>query len=257
MVGREEELVERLWNMDSYPELFAIAFPEYQEPVQIETMIKAISAFTRTIISADSSYDRFLQGDSSAMNESELRGMSLFFSDRLNCASCHSGLFLDRSLSDDGEISDSPGYFNTGLYNVDNAGGYPAEEVGLYSVTNNENDMGRFRVPSLRNVEITGPWGHDGSFSSLEDVIGAYARGGRLVQSGENAGDGADSPFIDPRLTGFSLTENELQDLLAFLFSLTDHSVLTNVSFANPFCTGFDSDLENCIEPKMGPGSDE
>ena len=237
-MGMSEALIlERLWDDDRYPELFESAFPRADEPVSLEHTIAAINAFQRTIIGGDTPWDRYLQGDSAAMTDAEQRGMSLFFSARLKCSRCHGGLFLDSPTDEEGRILGRHRYANTGLYDIDGAGSYPEDEQGLFALTGEPEDMGVFRVPSLRNVSRTKPWGHDGTFLFLEDVVDAYARGGRHITSGAFQGDGAQNPYKDPLVTGFALSQLERDDLLAFLNdALTDDTLLEDPSLATPFC---------------------
>jgi cytochrome c peroxidase len=96
--------------------------------------------------------------------------------------------------------------------------------------------MGVFRIPSLRGVTQTGPWLHDGSALSLEDVLTAYAGGGRLLQSGPYPGDGAENPYKSPLIGGFDMSEDDQQDLLAFLEALSDTSAFTRENLQTPFC---------------------
>jgi cytochrome c peroxidase len=110
-----------------------------------------------------------------------------------------------------------------------------APNTGLYDLTDDPADMGKFRVPSLRNVAVTAPYMHDGSIATLEGVLDHYARGGRLLTSGPNAGDGAANRHKDSLVRGFALTPEERSDLLAFLASLTDETFLTDPRFANPW----------------------
>ncbi|MEE3190972.1 MAG: di-heme enzyme, partial [Pseudomonadota bacterium] len=95
--------------------------------------------------------------------------------------------------------------------------------------------MGQFRTPSLRNVAVTAPYNHDGSVATLEDVIRNYAAGGRVIASGDNAGDGRISPYKDGVLVSFQITDAEVSDLVAFLESLTDDAFLTDPRFSNPW----------------------
>ena len=118
----------------------------------------------------------------------------------------------------------APTFHNTGLYDVDGAGAYPADNPGIGSVTGNPADMGRFRAPTLRNVAVTAPYMHDGSVATLDEVIDLYAKGGRA----------ATSPLKSARLTGFALDDGEKRDLLAFLDSLTDPGLLGDPALADP-----------------------
>ena len=95
--------------------------------------------------------------------------------------------------------------------------------------------MGQFRAPSLRNVALTAPYNHDGSVATLEDVIRNYASGGRLITSGEHPGDGRISPLKDGFIVSFQISEEEIDDLVAFLESLTDTDFISNPRFSNPW----------------------
>ncbi len=96
--------------------------------------------------------------------------------------------------------------------------------------------MGKFKVPTLRNVALTAPYFHDGSAATLDDVLNNYAHGGRLIASGPNAGDGSMSVHRDPLVKGFTMTDQERADMTAFLQSLTDTSYVNDPRFANPSC---------------------
>ena len=95
--------------------------------------------------------------------------------------------------------------------------------------------MGRFRAPTLRNVAVTGPYMHDGSIATLEEVVAFYAAGGRNVTEGPYAGDGRANPFKDPLIDNIDLTPQEQADIVAFLKTLTDRRLLTNPKLSNPF----------------------
>tara|TARA_Y100000589_G_scaffold62282_1_gene53525 strand:+ start:315 stop:1301 length:987 start_codon:yes stop_codon:yes gene_type:complete len=155
---------------------------------------RALASFQRTMLSGDSNYDRNL------LNEKEENGKELFFSDELACSSCHGTfLFTNQTIE------------NNGLYEV-------YEDSGKYRLTNLHEDIGKFEVPSLRNIEITAPYMHNGSISSLEEVIEHYASGGK-------------NHFNKSELiTGFSITDEEKDNLIVFLKSLTDEN-FTNNSF--------------------------
>lgn len=155
---------------------------------------RALASFQRTMLSGDSDYDRNL------LDEKEENGKELFFSDELACSSCHGTfLFTNQTIE------------NNGLYEV-------YEDSGKYRLTNLQEDIGRFKVPSLRNIEITAPYMHNGSISSLEEVIEHYASGGK-------------NHFNKSELIiGFSITDDEKDNLISFLKSLTDNN-FTNNSF--------------------------
>ena len=113
-------------------------------------------------------------------------------------------------------------FHNTGLYDVDGHGAYPSIDRGLFDITAQKSDMGRFRAPTLRNVAVTAPYMHDGSVATLEEAILHYATGGKP------------SPFRSDRVRGFLMSVDERTDLVAFLQSLTDQRFLSNPAFAAP-----------------------
>ena len=231
----EQRFAALLRGESHYSELARRAFPSDADPHSLLNGVRAISAFIRTINSFDAPYDRYLAGDAGAMSEAAQRGMELFFSERLECFHCHGGFNFTDSTTHANTDVDRVGYHNTGLYNLDGRGGYPLENTGLFDMTGEVRDMGRFKAPSLRNIAVTAPYMHDGSVATLQDVIANYERGGRLIEEGAQAGDGRLSPFKSEFVTGFELTDGEREDLLAFLEALTDQSVLTDPSFADPF----------------------
>jgi cytochrome c peroxidase len=205
------EAVRALSAEAGYRDLFAAAFAGDAAPMSMGNLIKAIAAFERSLISGRSPFDHYVYDDDpTALSDSQKRGMALFFSARVGCAGCHSGLNFSGPLIYEGHESQTAAFANTGLYDVDGRGSYPADDRGLIDVTHRAADMGKFRVPTLRNVELTAPYMHDGSLASLEQVIDRYARGGR-----KNA-------HQDSRLRPLLLSHIERSDLAAFLRSLTD-----------------------------------
>ena len=159
-------------------------------------MVKAIATFERTLLSADSPFDRYLyRDDRTAMSPAALRGKDLFFSQPSPLQR------VSRELQPVGPGRRSSGprptralFHNTGLYNVDGRGSYPAVDRGLIDRTQKPADMGRFRAPTLRNVAVTAPYMHDGSVPTLEAAIAHYASGG------------VTSPYKSDRVKGFTLT---------------------------------------------------
>ena len=232
----EAAVLNRFRNNKEYQILFQKAFPENEDAVRIPNIIAAIAAFSRTLVSAGSAYDRYrYYGDSAALGESAKRGMQLFFSEALNCTACHNGFNFSGGLNVPGSTVNERIYFNTGLYNTNGLGAYPAYDEGLKEFTGKPADMGKFRIPSLRNLVFTGPYMHDGSIAALPEVIDMYARGGRLITQGADRGDGSKNPFKDARIKGFSITPQQKSDLVSFLFSLTDSSFVNNPKYQNPF----------------------
>jgi cytochrome c peroxidase len=234
LADMEDALIARLEADPDYPDRFARAFGD--RTITIDRITKAIAAFERALISVDSAYDRFFyRGDVAALSEAALRGMDLFFSERLECFHCHGGFnFNASSVHATSGFTEAP-FFNNGLYNLDGAGAYPEGNRGLYDITFKPGDMGRFKPPTLRNIAQTAPYMHDGSLPTLEAVIDHYAAGGRLIAEGPLAGDGRSNPHKSPFVRGFELSPEERADLLAFLHALTDDAFLADPRFSDPF----------------------
>lgn len=189
MAFNMSELVERLKNDEVYQQL---AKEAYAREFDAWVLTRALAAYQRSLVSSNSYYDKWLNGDAIAMTESQIRGKDLFFGNRTQCASCHSGFnFTDNS------------YRNIGLYKE-----YP--DTGRARITGKPEDSGKFRVPSLRNVELTAPYMHDGSMQTLEEVVRLYERGGELNRN------------RDELIRPIRLTTQEREDLVNFMRALTD-----------------------------------
>jgi len=236
MSGREAELLERLAQDPDYAQRFAAAFPDSPEPLQLLHLTQAIASFQRSLISADSPYDRYVYaGQDQAISNSAKRGEALFFSERLECFHCHGGFNFSDSVQHAGTTFAEFNFHNTGLYNLNAQGAYPPHNTGLQELTHRPEDMGKFKAPTLRNIALTAPYMHDGSIASLDEVIDHYAAGGRTLHTGPYAGIGSQNPHKSGFVTGFELSPQEREDLLAFLHSLTDVSFVTNTAFSDPF----------------------
>lgn len=235
MAGKEEALIAAVSDVPVYRELFSKAFPEDGGKVTVNRITAALAAFERTLVSATSPYDAYrFGGDPDAISESAKRGEALFFGDRLKCHACHGGPRFSGDASDNG--APRVNFENNGLYNIDGIGAYPASNVGAIANTARPEDMGRFKVPSLRNIAVTAPYMHDGSIKTLDAVVDHYAAGGRLIEGGAaNAGDGRASPLKSPLVSGFALSAEERKDLIAFLNALTDEAFLKDPRFSNPW----------------------
>ncbi|PVX29016.1 di-heme enzyme [Sphingomonas pokkalii] len=236
LAGKDAEIVQRLAVEPLYRRLFAAAFPEADGEISLATVVRALSAFERSIVSMRSPYDRYrYEGDADALSDSAIRGEALFFSERLECHHCHNGLNLADTVLHERNKAGEIAFHNTGLYNLDGNGAYPANNTGIAEITGRPEDMGRFRAPSLRNVAVTAPYMHDGSIPTLDAVIDHYAAGGRTIASGPHAGIGRINPYKSSFAPGFTLTQGERADLIAFLTSLTDEALLHDPRFANPW----------------------
>lgn len=182
--------VDRLRNSADYNLAFQKAYGK--EP-SVYTLTRAIACYERTLFTGKSRYDRFVyEGDSTALTASEKNGMTMFFNEDADCFHCH----VDYNLTD-------YSFQNNGLYSV-----YP--DSGRARITGNASDVGKFKVPSLRNVELTAPYMHDGSLATLEDVVDHYNSGGQPHPNKSNV--------VRPK----NLTVQQKQDLVNFLKALTD-----------------------------------
>jgi len=208
-----------------YRRLFPQAFPGVSGPYTFVHVRKALAAFERTLISGDSPYDRYRYGrDESAISDSAKRGEDLFVHAPLSCSRCHGGFtFGGETIYQTTDGGHGIEFVSNGLYNLPGKYSYPADNLGLYEFTHQAGDVGKFRPPSLRNVAVRGPYMHDGSLRTLDDVLDHYARGGKR------------SPNQSPFVGGFTLTAAQRADLKAFLESLTDDGFLHDPRFGNPW----------------------
>ena len=233
MEGKEDLLIQRLQQDNQYATMFARAFPDTAgSPISIRHTVQAIAAFERSLVSFNAPYYRYKYGNEpDAISQSAKRGENLFFGERLECYHCHGGLsFTDNMIHSRLPFAEK-GFHNTGLYNLDGQGSYPMANMGIREVTDDSRDEGKFRTPTLLNITETAPYMHDGSISTLKEVLlNHYAKKGKAVHDGA-----APSPKRSQFIVGFSITDQELEDLLAFLATLTDRSFLKNPAFSNPF----------------------
>jgi cytochrome c peroxidase len=206
-----------------YRAQFAAAFPGEAAPLSMEHIIQAIASFERTLISGRSPFDRYVfDDDRSALSASAKHGMALFYSTEVGCAQCHSGINFTGAIVYEGHTHGRALFANTGLYDLDGRGAYPSSDRGLIEVTQRAADMGKFKVPTLRNVALTAPYMHDGSLLNLDAVLDHYVRGGHK------------NPLQDSRVRSFALSMSDRADLLEFLKSLTDRDFVENPEFSAP-----------------------
>jgi len=238
MAGHEAELAAHVAADPEYVREFAQVFPQDNPPVDVPHITKAIAAFERTLLSFDSPYDRYKHGDANAISAAAKRGEALFFGERLECYHCHDGVNFTDNYTAQGLAFPETGFHNTGLYNEDSHGAYKPWDHGLRDVTSHAEDEGAFRTPTLRNIAVTAPYMHDGSLPTLEAVIQQhYAVKGHAALTSHSP-----NPLRSEFIEGFSISESEVKDLIAFLNSLTDQNFLTNPEFGDP--TGAPSSAE-------------
>ncbi len=242
--GHEREILARLAADASYPREFERAFGRGAR-IDFDHVAKAIASFVRSLVSFGSPFDRYAYyGDDAALTESQLRGMNLFMSERLECSHCHNGFNFSQFVTHESAAVDARAFHNTGSYFLDDPHA-PDFDFGLQRVTKDDADRYKFKAPTLRNIERTAPYMHDGSIETLAEVIDFYAAGGRVIAAGPFRGDGRRNPGKSPFIKGFELTAQEKADLLAFLRSLTDESFLTDPALAAP------ADLDSADAPRQ------
>ncbi len=179
-----------------------------KDSIDSQQLLRAMTQFIGTMVSANSKYDKHLTKTPS-LTEEELEGLSLFTQ---KCASCHSGnLFSDFS------------YRNNGLSATF------TNDTGREHVTTLASDLGKFKVPTLRNIALSLPYMHDGSIKTLDDVLEHYRTG--IVHSATL------DPLFDQGngVYAIPMTDSEKQKIIAFLNTLTDHTFVTNPKFSDPF----------------------
>jgi len=208
MAGSDEETISRLKAIPEYVDLFNKAYGNGSDTITIENMQAAIAAFERTLISKDSPFDKYAAGQFDALTAQQRRGLNLFRSASTRCFECHAA----PTFSNDN-------FFVTGV--ADLAG--QAHDAGRAAVANDGQD-GAFKSPTLRNVALTAPYMHNGSLATLEDVIDFYANGG-----GMDAGID-----VDRHIGKIDLSDQDKQDLVVFLYALTDENALPQIPASVP-----------------------
>lgn len=213
-----DNVVAKLSNTKTYRDQFTRAFGSDEiTPVK---MSLAMEQFMMSIVSYDSKYDRYLAGVVE-LTESEERGRLLyeteynpFFPDMsgADCVHCHGGANFENDR-----------YMNNGL-DTDAT----MEDMGRENATENPNDRGKFKVPSLRNIAVTPPYMHDGRFETLEEVIDHYNAG---IQESSTV----DLAILNTKDSGLFLTDQDKKDLVNFLKTLTDETFLNNEAYKTPF----------------------
>lgn len=160
----EDFVVKRLKGVDKYKELFAASFPDDADPITYKNLTYAIGAFERTLLTP-SKFDDYMKGDSLALNDAEVQGLKTFMD--VGCTTCHSGSLLGGNM-----------YMKFGLSTDywDLTKTSAPIDSGKYAVTKNESDLFVFKVPSLRNIEKTGPYFHDGSVADLKEAINIMSK---------------------------------------------------------------------------------
>jgi cytochrome c peroxidase len=186
MNSSNDRVIKTLASIPDYVNLLKIAFPDQSDPVTIENMAGAIEAFEATLITPNSRFDRYLDGNERALNESEKKGLSLFISK--GCVSCHGGINLG-----------GDGYYRFGVAGTPGSTVLPINDKGRFAITGAAADEYVFKSPSLRNVELTAPYFHTGKVRELKQAVAIMGR------------SQLDANLSDP----------EVEEITAFLRTLT------------------------------------
>lgn len=187
-------------RLSSNQKLQNLSYLAYNRPLDFYVIPRALATFERSLISGNSKFDQYKKGAIS-LTEEEKKGMNLFFSDRTNCSDCHSG-------------------FNFTNYQFENNGLYETyNDPGRKRLTGLDSDLAKFKVPSLRNIEVTAPYMYDGSLPDLEAVINHYNSGGKQ------------HPNKSEKIKALQLSQDEKKQIIAFLKTLTDVSFLNQTIF--------------------------
>ena len=218
-----DNLVGELNKIPEYVSRFDAAFSGNNgSAVTFDNVLRAVAAFERTLTTNNSPFDRFVRGELDALTPEQRRGFNLFRSGRTRCFECH-GLptFANRDFKIIGVPEDDP-----------------QADLGRFEVTKGEGNKYAFKVPTLRNVVLNAPYMHNGRFKTLEEVLDFYAAGG-------GPGAGFKEAKVDDKIHTYSITPEEKQDLIAFLYSLTDESNLPEIPDKVPSGSPVVSHLNN------------
>ncbi len=200
--------LDRLRQHPEYPRLFYESFGE--KTITYELAAKALSQFARTMVSSNSKYDQVIDATLGIfLTDEEQNGYDIFFTEKGDCFHCHGGILFTDNQFHNNALDASP-------------------DAGLSEISNLPSDFGKFKSPTLRNIELTGPYMHDGRYQTLEQVIDFYSEG--LKKS-----DTVDPLMKSLHLGGKHLTAQEKSDLIAFLKTLTDMSYTINPALSSPF----------------------
>ncbi len=198
-----ETLPSKIRAITGYPALFEAAFQT--DSIHLTAIAQAIAAFETTIRSRESRFDRFARGQYEAMNEQEIRGLHLFRT-KARCINCHNGpLFSDQQ------------FHNSGQHLL----GRPQEDLGRFYNTQDSSDIGKFRTPMLRDIQFTGPYLHHGNILELREVLTMYNSGMPQIIPKSIQQKASFIPTHDPLFQPLGLSEEEIDDLMAFLAAIS------------------------------------
>ena len=200
-----ETNVDVLNGDEEYPTLFKQAFAV--DKITTDEVVKALAQFFRIMNSGNSKFDKFLRNEAEFTNQ-EYLGYELFYTERGDCFHCHATMFMTDNIMHNNALNVNP-------------------DPGYFAITGDSLDYGKFKSPTLRNIEFTAPYMHNGSYATLEDVVEFYSSG--LEKS----------PTVDPLMKnlsagGVQLNADEKAALVAFLKTLSDTDFLVNPELSDP-----------------------
>jgi len=235
-----DSVLNRLRAVPEYIERFAVAFPEEnaewiggtrEHVIDSSTYGRAMAAYERELVTRNTAYDRYVAGDDNALTGAQQRGLELFFT-KAKCAECHKGaMFSDFRFVVNGVPQEGPG-----------KDVIPGDDTGREEFSHNPADRYAFRTPTLRNVELTPPYMHDGVFETLEQVMDFYNQG-----STPRHPEVSDNELSEELRQPLNLTQQEMQDIIAFMKALTDPG--TQLS---PFLTTVPDRVPSGLVPVLG-----
>lgn len=180
-----DALLEKLNKIDGYRQQFQA---EFGTDATSDAVAKSISAFERTVLSGDAPYDRFQEGDKASLSEAAQRGLKIF-NNQGHCSACHAG----------------PNFSDAAFHNLGVGMDKEAPDEGRLAISKLAGDRGAFKTPTLREINRTAPYMHDGRFKTLEEVVDYYAKGGLK------------NPQLDEEIFPLKLSPEEKADLVTFL----------------------------------------
>ena len=233
-MGLENEsvLIARVSSIPEYRTTFQRLFP--REGITLDTVARTIAAYERTLVSVNSPFDRFVKGDRKAITANQKAGWALF-KGKARCSECHSvsrpsPVFTDSKFHNTGVVGRDVDFKKLSAIRLRRRSEPVAlfahqqqfSELGRFLVTLDNKDIGAFKTPTLRDVELTGPYMHNGSLRTLLDVIRFYNQGGQK------------NPNLDSKMQVLNLNEKEINELVEFLRALTSDEVLRTAQSAKP-----------------------
>jgi len=234
-MNSESAVLERISSIAEYRSMFRKLFP--RQGITLETITKAIAAYERTLLSNNAPFDRFFAGVDTAISENQKKGWALF-KGKAGCIECHTystQLFTDFKFHNTGvgvknhfdDLVERTLEITNGSSNVRQDPGLLAHqsafsELGRFLVTGKRKDISAFKTPTLRDIELTGPYMHDGSLKTLLDVMRFYNQGGFR------------NPMLDEKVKPLDLSEQEMSEIVEFLRALTSNDVLRLVQSSRP-----------------------